>query len=392
MCKLLFIYESEMPTVSITSKFWTNLDSIYDVTTKFIRIIDVKTSDINWCDILLLIRPNNALSWRIAQKARKSGRMVITMCDDDLLHLPKGHPDLPWQRNGLIKTLCNSNVLLSSSKYLVEQMVNYTIDKRGVYGDTVVKPEELLERNYEEEENEIVRLVYAAGGGQHETLFEQLALPALKEIGKLYAKKVSLTFIDVHPKCYDLDKFIPVKYVKGMPLLQYRKYMEEQKFDIGISPLEDTPFTRCKYFNKYLEYTLSGVAGIYSNVEPYTYVVKDGWNGFLVENTKESWTEQLIRAIEDISLRHSCAKNAQLHVVENFNEKAIMQRYFDEIPELKNGIPNKVQCRGFVFWNFYYRVLRGLEFGYKFFFYLRTEGFSSVIRKTTARFKRMISK
>lgn len=390
MCKLLFIYETEMPTVSIISEFWIKLDSSYGIITKFIRLVEVKVLDINWCDILLLIRPNNALSWRIAQKARKSGRMVITVCDDDLLHLPIGYPDLPWQRSGLINALSNSSVLLSSSKYLIKQMIDYTIDKRGVYCDTVVKEKELLERNYEDEKNENVRLVYAAGGGQHEAVFERLTLPALKEIAKLYPKKFSLTFIDVHPKCYDLDKFITVRYVKGMPLLQYRKYMEEQKFDIGISPLEDVPFSRCKYFNKYLEYTLSGVVGIYSNVEPYTYVVKDSWNGFLAENTKESWEKKIFLAIENTSLRHFCARNAQSHVIESFNEKSIIKRYFEEIPELKNGMPDKVRCKGFIFWKYYYRVLRVCEFIYKFFFYLQLEGFDSVKRRTIARFKRMI--
>lgn len=168
--------------------------------------------------------------------------------------------------------------------------------------------------------------------------------------------------------------------------------MEEQKFDIGISPLEDTPFTRCKYFNKYLEYTLSGIVGIYSKVEPYTYVVKDGWNGFLAENTKESWKKQIFRVIEDALLRHSCARNAQSHVIENFNEKSIMKRYLNEIPELKYGMPDKVQCRDFTLWTFHYRVLRGIEFVYKFFFYIRLEGLNSVNRRAIARFKRMISK
>ena len=108
--------------------------------------------------------------------------------------------------------------------------------------------------------------------------------------------------------------------------------MDEQKFDVGIAPLEDSPFAKCKYFNKYLEYTLSGVVGVYSNVEPYTYVVTDGDNGYLADNNDISWEEKLKIAIEDSSLRIACARNAQKHVRDNFNEQVLMERLLSEVP------------------------------------------------------------
>lgn len=164
MNNVLFIYENEIPTVSITRNFWGNISKEYGILSKFIMLSDVQSSDIDWCDVLVMIRPNNVYAWRIAALSRKSGCFIITTCDDDLLHLPKTHPDLYWRRKGLIKALNNSNVFMTTSRHLMEQMLGYTIDKRGVYVDTVVKYGELLERDYETEKRDMVRFVYAAGG------------------------------------------------------------------------------------------------------------------------------------------------------------------------------------------------------------------------------------
>ncbi len=377
-----------MPTVSITRNFWQSLSDEYGIDVRFVRLLDVQLSDVNWCDILVMIRPNNAYAWRIAAATHKTGRFVITMCDDDLLHLPKSHPDLPWQKGGLIKALRYSNALMSCNRYLIDQMSGLTLDGRSSLVDTVVRPEEILDRDYDSEGGSAVRIVYAAGGGQHEALFEQLVLPALLKVATQNPNKITLTFVSVHPQCDELEKIIPVTYVDGMPLLEYRKYMEDQKFDIGISPLEDTSFSKCKYFNKYLEYTLSGIVGIYSNVQPYTFVVQDGFNGFLADNTDKAWEEKLSLAILDSNLRKACAKRAQKHVVSSFAERVLMERMFADIPELRKNYKGHSSCRNFFVWRIQYLLLRYAEYLYKVFFYIKSEGFNSVKKKLFSRFKR----
>lgn len=391
MGKILFLYEAEMPTVSIMQNYWLHLADKYNIVARFVRLIDVKKADLNWCDILILIRPNNSLSWRIALRVRKSGRFVITMCDDDLLHLPKSHPDLSWQRKGLIRALNNSSVILSTSKHLINCMKGYTADKRGAHIDTIVKHSEVMKRYYEEE-NKCVKIVYAAGGGQHERAFEQFVLPALKNIAVRNPNSFSLTFVSVHPNCGELEKNVQVNYVNGMPLLEYREFMKKSKFDIGLSPLEATNFTKCKYYNKYLEYTLSGIVGVYSNVEPYTYVVQDRINGLLADNDDKSWESKLTLAIQDSKLRISCAQNAQEHVLNTFNERSIMDNLFTEIPELLSISGKYDDCKSFYGCYLYYRFQRCIEYIYKVAFYMKSAGFDTVIRKTILHLKRLVKR
>ena len=167
--------------------------------------------------------------------------------------------------------------------------------------------------------------------------------------------------------------------------------MEESKFDIGIAPLEDNDFTKCKYFNKYLEYTLSGIIGIYSNVEPYLFVVRDGINGLLADNNSKSWEEKLTLAIKDRNVRISCAKNAQYHVSSNFTEKSIMNKLFTDIPELHDGSKeDHCSCTIKHAWLLQYNILKCVEYIYKTFFYLQNEDISSVKRRAIARIRMLL--
>lgn len=388
MSNILFIYENDMPTVSIARNFWSGLSEKYGIFSRFVRLQHILSFDVDWCDVLFLIRPNNDYAWKIAKKARYIGKFIVTMCDDDLLNLPKEYPDLPWHRGGLIKALNYSDVLISSSRYLLDKMVEYTAGKRGVLIDTVVRPEEILKRSYNLQEH-IVKIVYAAGS-QHEKLFEKFVLPALKQVAVQYSNRFSLSFVSVHPNCDGMEKLIPVSYVKGMPLNEYRRYMEEQKFDIGISPLECNEFSKCKYFNKYLEYTLSGIVGIYSNVEPYTDVVEDGYNGILAENTLESWKEKFILLLDNPSLRRLCSQNAQKHVAEKFSEEAVMKHILDELPEISQSKEKLYRkCSSLAVQRLWYRILRCLDYIYKLFFYLKSEGLKSVCRKAVSHIKQL---
>ena len=82
-----------------------------------------------------------------------------------------------------------------------------------------------------------------------------------------------------------------------------------------------------------MEYTTQGIVGVYSNTEPYTYVVKNGINGILAENNPESWYEALSCLIEDQVLRTTCLANAIQDIRENHSEQACIDKICRGIPE-----------------------------------------------------------
>ena len=89
----------------------------------------------------------------------------------------------------------------------------------------------------------------------------------------------------------------------------YTASMAKANWDIGLAPMPKTDFHRCKYFNKYVEYASFGIVGIYSNLEPYTYGIKDRVNGLLVNNTTDDWYNAISELIENEKLRKEISLN-----------------------------------------------------------------------------------
>ncbi len=69
-----------------------------------------------------------------------------------------------------------------------------------------------------------------------------------------------------------------IKILQPVPVEQYPKLLAG--FDIGLAPLIDSPFNRCKSDLKYVEYGKVGVPAVFSKVGPYTRSVKHGETGF----------------------------------------------------------------------------------------------------------------
>ncbi len=81
-----------------------------------------------------------------------------------------------------------------------------------------------------------------------------------------------------------------------------RNYFRSIDFDIGLAPLADTPFNRCKSHIKALEYMSLGIPVIASDEPAYRGMVVDGVTGFLVSSDDE-WRERLAELIHDEALR-----------------------------------------------------------------------------------------
>ena len=77
---------------------------------------------------------------------------------------------------------------------------------------------------------------------------------------------------------------------------------ELSRLDIGIMPLEDTPWSRGKCAYKLLQYMAAGVLGVGSAVGMNKEVIMDGENGLLVRNCAD-WEPVLEGALDDIDMR-----------------------------------------------------------------------------------------
>ena len=88
-------------------------------------------------------------------------------------------------------------------------------------------------------------------------------------------------------------------------------------FDIGIAPLIDDYFNRCKTPIKWMEYGILETVTVCSPTL-YSKVVKHGETGFIAK-TEEDWVKYLSLLIEDKRLRKKIGKAARREVFKRYD-------------------------------------------------------------------------
>jgi glycosyltransferase involved in cell wall biosynthesis len=103
---------------------------------------------------------------------------------------------------------------------------------------------------------------------------------------------------------------------------EYPKHLSTMKWDIGIAPLVDSAFTRCKSHIKFLEYSMYKIPTIASRVYPYyvnSYgreIIEHEKTGLLVK--PKEWFDALEDLICNADKRKLLGENAHIHVKENW--------------------------------------------------------------------------
>jgi len=111
------------------------------------------------------------------------------------------------------------------------------------------------------------------------------------------------------------------------PLMKYPKKLKSLGFDIGLAPLCDNIFNRCKSANRYLEYSMLKVPTIASDIGgQFSEIIKDGENGYLAK-TESEWITKLSLLIESNILREQIGKNAFAFVNKKYRAEHGAKRY-----------------------------------------------------------------
>lgn len=372
-----------IPTVAIMRNAAEKNKDISLSEKRFKQITEVTQADIDWCDVLEMIRPSDPYSVFLAKRAKEAGCFVVSMFDDDLYAPPASRPTPKWRIRNVRKALGVSNVLTTPSPHIREKYRDFTGDKRAVSSDSTVNPSEIkmIPELLETQQGQKIKLIYAANAG-HIVFFDRFILPIMPKLCDRYAGRISMTFMGVRPELSQYESQIQITYFNSMPLEEYRQKVQDGNYDIGLSPLISDEFTKCKYYNKFIEYTMAGIVGMYSNTEPYTYVVRDGENGFLVNDDPEDWYEALCKVIDDALLRNRCVRNAQQLLLEQFTEEAVEAESVKRVPELVSYSAPRTPSKGLCPQRQLYKFIPIVDKIYQVFFYLRRSGLSGLIAKT----------
>ena len=370
MSKILITYERINATTEINLKSYNDLLSALHSGVRIKKSQEVVAKDIGWCDICLAIRPNSIYSVAIANATVSAGRYYISSFDDDIVNLPEDNPEA-WKRKYAIKCIKISNALFSTSPFLLQDYKKYNNDYKSVCTDAFVRSSEIKGTHYVGKK---IRIVYPAGR-DHIDLYNKFIKPIVNKLFCLYPNKLDFTFVGVKPDLNDFNEPKSVHLVDAMSFDNYQKYMMVNEFDIGIAPLFKTNFNERKYYIKFIEYSKYGIAGLYSNVFPYKFVINNKQNGILVNDTANDWIQAFIQLIEDKSMMYSIVENSQKYLKQNYLFVDICRKLKEQCQELDSfKAPELYNCITIPLSKFLVKVYVLRDIFTRAKFHLKTDG------------------
>jgi glycosyltransferase involved in cell wall biosynthesis len=118
----------------------------------------------------------------------------------------------------------------------------------------------------------------------------------------------------------DFDSELRVEFIPWT--LESARYAL-QRFDIGLMPLDDTPWNRGKCGLKLIQYMAVGAATVASPVGVNKEIMLDDRSGYFAITT-EDWKEKLARLIEDIDLRIQMGQQGRKRVEQLFSVESAL--------------------------------------------------------------------
>ena len=265
-------------------------------------------------DVLVTQRyamPDRASAENLARHCRTHGIKLIYDLDDDLLNIPRDHPEAAILRPraklvarmlGHADTVWVSTEALRQTVGAKARMVPNGLDER-----LWAAPPVQAKRSWGG-----MRILYM-GTTTHEADFA-IVEPALIRLQREFAGRVSIDLIGVTARG-DLPPGINRIAPASHAIVSYPGFVDwitRQSWDVGIAPLADTGFNRAKSAIKALDYAALGLAVLASDVPAYRNSSAE-----LVGNTEAEWFAALAGLVRDPSRRLAEAQAAQRIFLDN---------------------------------------------------------------------------
>ncbi|MBW4023819.1 MAG: glycosyltransferase [Proteobacteria bacterium] len=248
-------------------------------------------------DLILAQRhavPDPAAAAALLAHARRTGAPFVFDLDDNLVELPPDHPEaerLGPKTDTVMTLLGGADRLQVSTPILAERLAPFV---RGGIGHIQIMPNGLDERLWGSAPGSLTAVhddTFAnalAGGGVSQGPVRilymgtathgpdlDLIMPALARLHDSFGERIAIEIAGV-TGAGDLPPFVRRLDVPRRAGLSYPAFVawltdrqRRQPWSIGLAPLVDTPFNRCKSGIKMLDYAALGLATVASDMAAY---------------------------------------------------------------------------------------------------------------------------
>lgn len=274
--------------------------------------------------------------------AQKFGKKFILDIDDNYFDIEKTNPTYEKFKPGtkdrafLSTILSFADAITVSTQPLKEKIAEHIKTVHGIEKDIYVIPNmnDVSDWNYTLPNKDKNKVVIGYTGSSSHLNDLQMVLPYIREVmakhKHVHFEIMGITGMEEFKKMLRKAKFTE-EMAKRIAIVgtaetwnDYTRHLLSQPWDIGIAPLVDNAFNRCKSHIKFMEYSMMKIPVVASRVYPYLMdingeeVITDGETGFLCTN---DWVKVLEKLVLDKELRGKVGLAGYEHVKNNWQYK-----------------------------------------------------------------------
>lgn len=273
----------------------------------------------------IVIQRVNPYSNQILKKAKKHNIKIIYETDDDFLDINPANPAYNYimgNFDNIKKLVSNSDQVVVSTSELKKRFDKLEIDNIEIIKNYYVN-DYLPLRPFTFRGNKFIKIGYF-GTLTHENDLELIHNVILR-LKDIFSKKgVQVQFEIAGASIDENSDWYSIKKIPYYPMSMHTFYDwlgKNSDWDIGIIPLVNTEFNKCKSELKYIEFAALGIPVVASDMNVYNDAIEDGVTGYLANNEDE-WVDKLSLLIEDPILRNGMVNNARDDIFKNYNLKS----------------------------------------------------------------------
>jgi hypothetical protein len=266
--------------------------------------------------------------------AQKHGKKVIIDVDDNYLDVPESNQLYDRFKTGkkdrafLSTILSFADALTVSTEPLKEKLQSHIKKVHGIDKPVFVIPNcnDINDWLYAPVPKEKDRFVIGYSGSNSHKDDLEMVLPAIRDIMAKHPHVwlELLGILSVHDLKGMLggftdDMLMRIATVGATPTFRkYPRWLAERPWNVGIAPLVDTAFTRCKSHIKWMEYSMYEIPTVASRVYPYFMelegkeTITHGETGYLCKPSE--WFSTLDHIITNYDEAAEVGRNAYKYV------------------------------------------------------------------------------
>jgi glycosyltransferase involved in cell wall biosynthesis len=294
-------------------------------------------------DLLVLSRYTSDRGRDWIRLAREAGIPVIFHIDDDLLAVPASLGEAkfnaynnPERLQALRNNIAGSDLLYVSTPELAKRFHEHRVGTPIIAGDVYCAVSK----------DQVGALVGPADGpviGYMGTAGHAadlaMVLPAVCDLMEAIPSLQFEVFgtIKMPP---ELERF-GIRARQLPPVANYAEFLSCLRslgWWVGLAPLEDNAFNRCKADTKWVEYSTAGMAVVASDLPVYHRACANG-SGILASSTSD-WSDAVVRLLHDPRARQRTVETAQNKLRETYSHERLREqvmKVFEQASAIARG-------------------------------------------------------